>query len=293
MKTNAQAMSFTWIFALIIGGAILFMAIFFSGKLFETSSYQTEAELARSLDILINPLSSQASISNMISMPEKVQVNFSCDKNADSDKISLQIAKGKEPFTYVINNKYIFADDFNSKDFWVFSKPFEPAWRVDSLSYLISKNYCFVNAPEGIKNEMIAFNSSFIQVISDRTACKAGSVNVCFSGACDINVDYDAKTVRIKSLTLSFIDDATMYGAIFGSKNYNCNLERLLNRMDFQADVLLQKADIIAARGCSDVSSLKQEIAGLKAAINSRDYNQIIAYSQKVNDMNKISCSLY
>jgi len=291
---KTQAMPFAWIFALIIGGAILFLAIFFSGKLFETSSQQTEAELARSLDILINPLSSfQASISNRISMPEKIQVNFSCDKNADSNTISLRTARGKEPFSYVIKNKYIFADDFDSKELWVFSKPFEPAWKVDNLNYLVSKNYCFVNPSESIKREMSAFNSSFIQVVSDRAVCKDNAVDVCFSGVCDITVNYAEKTVKIKTSSLRFIDDSTMYGAIFGSKNYGCNLERLLKRMDFQADVFLQKADIIASRGCNEIAALKQEILGLKAAINRGDYGQIRDYGQRANEMNKISCSLY
>ena len=120
-NNKAQGMQFGWLFAIIIGAAILFFAIYFAGKLIGSGTYQAEAEIARSLDILLNPFASigkaDVSLSKPLALPQKTIVNFSCDAEKDSQRISVTIGKGN-PFGYDIKNKYIFSDDFTGKNIY-------------------------------------------------------------------------------------------------------------------------------------------------------------------------------
>src|SRR3989338_6663423 len=85
-----------------------------------------------------------------------------------------------------------------------------------------NENYCFVNAPEEIKQSLggaegISFNSS----IKD---CRQGERKVCFSSSgCDIDVYLDAGKVRKQGKDMYYYGNL-LYGAIFGSpENYECN----------------------------------------------------------------------
>ena len=304
MKTNkAQGMQFAWIFALIIGAAILFLAVFFSGKLLQTGTYQTEAELSKSLDVLLNPFASvsqaEVTLSKPVSLPEVTQVNFSCSSSQDSETMSILLKKGETPFQNVIKNKYIFSEDFNTKDLWIFGKPFNAAWKVDDLIFVVSRNYCFINPDDKIGKELGELNASLIQVVSDSGKCKTDSMKVCFSGICDIYVNSEANYVRTKSGNiLNFIDEATMYAAVFGSRMYDCNIERLMRRLSLQADIFIAKADLLAKRGCYEINAVKPELEGLKAAAESTKpiatkLAAIKDYASRIESKNPISCPLY
>lgn len=293
--SKGQGMQFGWLFAVIIGAVILFLAISFSGKIIGTGTYQTQAELARNFDIILNPFSSiggaQVSLSKPVSLPEKTEVNFTCSSSLDSETMFLKLKKGDQAFPYSIKNKYVFSESFNEKELWIFAKPFEMPWRVDDLIYIVSKNYCFVNPPENIRKELSDLNSSKIIVTSTKTECK-DYMTVCWIGICDILVNPDSVRTKDGKL-LRYIDDSTMYAAIFGPTNYNCNLDRILNRLGNQVDIFTAKADLLSERGCIEIIDLKQELSGLKQAINSRDYGSIKDYSSKIDNKNKISCPLY
>ena len=53
---KAIEMSFNWIFAIIVGGFILFIAIYGAGKLIRTSEQSVYTETAASLVSLFDPL---------------------------------------------------------------------------------------------------------------------------------------------------------------------------------------------------------------------------------------------
>lgn len=294
-------MQFGWLFAIIIGGVILFLAVFFSGRLLGTGTYYTEADVTRNIDVMLNSFASigkaEVSLSKPVSLPEKTEINFSCSAAQDSETISALLPRGKEPFFYPIKNKYIFSEDFNSKELWVFAKPFDKPWRVDDLIYIVSKDYCFINPPETIRKELEDLNSSKIGIAPN---CRKNllAMSVCFSGVCDIFVNTEQGYVRTKSgKQLRYMDDATMYAAIFGPKQYDCNIERLLNRLSFQTDMFISKASILSNRGCFEIAGMNQELAGLKAAINNainnKDYLSMNDYGQRIEEKNKISCPLY
>ena len=292
---KAQGMQFGWLFALIIGGVILFLAISFSGQIIGTGTQQTQAELTRSIDTLLNPFASiegaKVSLSKPVSLPEKTEVNFSCSSRLDSQTMSLKLKRGEKPFTYQIKNKYIFSESFNEKELWVFAKPFEMPWRVDDLIYIISKKYCFINPPENIKKELQEINSSKIIVSSSSANCK-DYMTVCWIGKCNISVT-DSTVTPKGGNPLFYLDDSTMYAAIFGPSQYNCNIERLRTRLGVQTEIFIAKTDILIQQGCIEAQPLKQELSDLRSLIVSKDFALIKSKAVQIDNDNMISCPIY
>jgi hypothetical protein len=267
MKSKKSQAEFSWIFSLIIGAVILFLAIFAASKIFTTSEYLTETEIMRTFETLLNPFSSLGTIATLslskeIRMPYEAEMNISC--SFDSQKFSIRKAEknkfGEWTSAYTIKNKYIFSEEISrGKKFQVFSKAFRLPWRVDDMIYIVSKSYCFIEAPDKISTELKIINSSSIKVIDDPNSneasrCDGANVlNVCFKHEtlpCNINVDYSHHSVsKPDGITYYFLDDASMYAAIFSSgENYDCNMKRLLSRISLQTEILKTETGILS--GC-------------------------------------------
>jgi hypothetical protein len=167
------------------------------------------------------------------------------------------------------------------------------------MIFVVSRNYCFdsQNMPAGIKDELSALNSSFIKITTAAmiSSKKCSGITVCFEkSGCDINVKYTLKEVRLRGkLAASFLDDSTMYALIFDPEEYDCNLKRLMKRLDFQADILLEKASILESRGCYEAGGMRQELLGMKTAIANKDYLNIQSYAANLKSKNIASCELY
>lgn len=278
-------------FCAYFGRSNTFSCNIFSGQIFQTGSLQTEAEITSSLDILLNPFASisqaEVSLSKPINLPEISSTNFSCSK--DSETISLKIEKSKIAFSKPVTNKYIFADNFTGKSLWVFSKPFEMPWRVDDLIYVVSKDYCFINPPEKIKKELNDLNSSRITVSA--TADCSG-MKVCFSGICDIFVS--SNYVRTKrGEILNYGDDATMYAAIFGPEEYECNIKRLMSRLQIQSDIFSAKASKLCTGMTSDLISLKSTALAIQNNPKDNTAWANIKFIAAKIDSQKLSCPIY
>jgi len=279
-KMRKAQFEFGWLFALIIGAMILFMAVFFAGKIFKTGTYLTETEILRNFDIILNPFSSVGSIASLtlskpVEMPYQTELKIGCIEsgtNQGQEIMLRQFEKGRagEWTSYTIRNKYIFApSNLSGKTFWVFSKPLELPWRVDDLIYMISEDYCFIGAPSNIQDELNRINASKIHLDD----CTANMKEVCFypTSCNDIQVNYASKTVsKIAEPNYYFADDATMYAAIFSDKKiYDCNMQRILSRLKIQAEIYSAWASSLT--GCVNnmlpvtLSALSTDIDNAKA----------------------------
>lgn len=297
MNRKAQS-EYAWIFSLIIGAVIIFLAIYSSGRYIKTAEYKTSAEMARELDILLNPFASMGSIATMtlsksVKMPSEVRIEFSCSADEDLEKMSLKAKVGKafsEAAEYKIKNKYIFSEKLEGKELWIFGKPMEMPWRVDDLIYMLSDEYCFTDSvPESIRREISDLKSSKVLL-----ACTNNSRKVCFgSRSCSINVDYKNGIVRKGNEELEFSGDALMYAAVFSDNSvYKCNLERIMKRLDVQADINLQKAVILQDKGC-DTRSLQQTISSLKLTISRNLVNYMGIVASEIKQKNPAECPVF
>ena len=261
---------FVWIFAIIVGALVLFLAFYFIGTTLLRQRYEQETVQAQFLDILMNPFVHLGDIAKItyipLELPKKSEIQLECSSlgNIGSNSITL-IEKGQSGIPRVIYDKYIFArQSIEGKKFEALSKPFEMPWRVADVIILWPSNqkYCFVNAPLRVENELsntsltgLAIKSIFFS--DTKSACPAEFNNsVCFDkSGCEIKVTGASNkhgSVIKQRRTIYFVEDALMYAAIFSNNEiYNCNLKRLASRLKIQTMIYEEKAIALSQRNCN------------------------------------------
>jgi len=292
--------SFTWLFAIIAGAFILFLAIFMTSKLIGTEQMTQDARTGKEIGVLLNPVEMgfESAKSTSITMPVETRITARCEND---DKFGEQIinlsqksfGKWTETNTEVrFPNKYIFSENPEGKTFYIFAKPFELGFKVADLIYMTSseKEYCFKDAPENIKDEIEFLNQE--NLVTD---CQDDSIKICFSGSCDIEVNYPSKYVRKEGSRMDFSDDALMYAAIFSdSENYECQVKRLMQRVANLALLYKDKANFISIRGCNSNLNLLGLESAARSLNSSANLNLVNSVSEDINDKNKFAeCRLW
>ncbi len=252
---------FAWIFAVIVGALILFLAFYFVGTTLLRQRYEQETIQAQSLDILLNPFAYLGAIGrtnyNLLSLPEESEVMIDCNKEIFGDlgynEITL-VSKKETGISKAVYDKYIFAPQpMKGKNFDALSKPLKMPWRIADVIILWPSNqkYCFVNAPTRIKEELESINIKSLVFKDLPDECSKDSIKVCFQASgCDINV-YSNKVSKNKRDSY-YSDDALMYAAIFSDPVlYDCNVKRLASRIAIESEIYEKKALSLNQRGCS------------------------------------------
>ncbi len=292
--------NFVWIFALVIGGAILFLAVYGALKTGDNQRYETDTKIAKSLSFLIDPLQAGFSEGSFgtINFKEETRINNFCfDEDLGSNKISVSTRSniGEEwnipGIETRIHNKYIFSSERDSgKTYYVFSKPFDFPYKISDLIFITSKKYCFINAPDEILGEISIVQNIFSEDCSDEDL-----INVCFdSGSdCDITVVgscsssecdslYDSGLVSKTGSQLKYVG-SLLYAAIYSSEDiYECNVNRLLHRTGKIAENFVLKADLMNSRNCN---------TNLQIAISSWGQSTINATVDNLFSLDPISIS--
>ena len=307
MKRGFLEISFAWLFAIIAGAVILALAIFAATKIINIGQYATVAQTQNEIAVLLNPLetSFQEGQVTSIGISGDTRIYNQCDGtsgifgNQIISTSQQNFGKWSTPTNgAAFENKYIFSNNIvEGQQFFLFSKPFDFPFKVSDVIYMTSSltNYCFVNPPSAIQDELSSLNENNILLENDTTSCPTSSLKVCFSGEnCDVNVDY-VKGIVSKSSnnsTVLFYSDALMYGAIFSDKTvYECQLNRLMEREAQLSSLYIDKANTLAKIGCSSnlVSDLTQLSSSSNSFSNSADLNGIITLVNKLQQENDMS----
>jgi len=299
MLKNKKAQQFVWIFSIIIGAIILFLAVYSAGKYMQTAKFKEEAELERQFDILLTPFAAIGEIATMtlskeVKMPADIELNFECSAIEDFEQIDVKTGKAEEREgpSYKIRGKYVFAESLKGKEFWIFAKPLELPWRIDDMIYIVSEEYCFPDPPENIKKEISDLGSEKL-----RLDCSEESIVVCFEkrSGCDVYVNYDQGIVRKQGKVLFFAEDALLYGAIFSSAQvYECNVERLMKRLSIQIELNLAAAKKLEEKGCS-TGALQSSLNVMKDVVEKRPllFENIKYISDEAKQNNPIECLVF
>ncbi len=257
-KRGALQISFGWLFAIIVGGFIIFLAIFGVTKLMQTEQTTLDVKTGQEIGVLLNPLetSFESAITTSFTMPTESRIYNRCNNVGSFGQQLIRISqKSFNKWTETnlevsFANKYIFSKEIvEGKKFYIFSKPFDFPFKVTDLMYMTSSEdiYCFVEAPEEIEEEIKTIGQA--NLLTEN--CSDNMINVCFFGDCDINVDYGLGYVEKKGDEMYFVNDALMYAAIFGDSDvYECQLKRLIQRIEELSLIYRDKAILIGKRGC-------------------------------------------
>jgi hypothetical protein len=154
-----------------------------------------------------------------------------------------------------------------------------------------SKEYCFVDAPREIRENIEMLNFKNI-LFDENCSLKLNQEKVCFSNElnCGVYVDISRNLVRKGSDVFYFTSYALMYGAIFSDYSiYECQVQRLMKKVGVLADLYRQKISFISKQGCS--SDLGVDLITLANMANSisgsKDLKEVYDFSLLVNAKNE------
>ena len=309
-KRGFMEISFAWLFAIIAGAVILVLAIFAATKIINIGQYSTGAQTQNQIAVLLNPLetSFQTGEVTSIGITQNTRIYNQCDDasgifgNQIISTSQQSLGKWSTPTNgAAFQNKYIFSGNVvEGQQFYLFSKPFDFPFKISDVIYMTSSltNYCFVNPPSNIQDELTKLNEQNLQLTNDTQTCPGTSLKVCFSGEkCDINVNYVRWTVSQSSSnnsTVLFYGDALMYGAIFSDKTvYECQLKRLMERETQLSSLYIDKANTISKIGCNSnlISDLTQLGSMSNSFAGSASINGLASFTNKIQQENDMSGS--
>ena len=310
-KLNSRGieMSFTWIFAIIVGISVLILAFILISKIIGIGTMQRDVKVAKEVGILLNPLETgfENAKTSSFSIPAESRIINKCYTEGNFGRQVIAISQfgfGKWSNTDVdvgFLNKYIFSNKTTEgRKFYVFAKPFNFPFKVTDLIYITSASdeYCFIGAPENIEDELSNMNQA--NFFTEDCRDNERKIKVCFLGSdCDIVVRYDegSGSVLKDGETMYFENDALMYAAIFSnSAIYECQLKRLMKRLDSLSQIYMDKIGFSASKGCD--SNLNPKLIQLNSYANSLsssgNLGQIKTLTEEIDELNNYAiCSLW
>lgn len=324
MKRGYMEISFGWLFAVIAGAVILFLAIFLSTKILNTGQSSNSAQTQTQIGNLLENFESsfESAKSGEISSNLETRIYNRCDDFGTFGKQLLGVTQKSfrrwpkapglnEMITF--QNKYVFSENpVESKEFFVFSKSFQAPFKISDLNYIISKEkqYCLIDVPLKIEKELSNFSAENFVFKKNVLECSEQGISICFSeDRCDINVyyfsveDFSEGFVLKNSTKTYFYSDSLMYAAIFSSKEvYECQLKRVLSRASSLTNIYLRKSNLESYLLCenADFVLTLDEFQGLLASFkDSSDFNEqagiikTIEELKRFNELQEEQCKLW
>ncbi len=296
-KKGFMNVSFGWIFALVVGAFILFMAIYVSVSLIDLQGTNQGAQVSRNLGMIFDPLETgfEDSKTTVLDISLKSKITNTCNLDSSFGTQGLKTSQkifGKEhggDIEVEFKNKYLFSDKIiEDRYFYIFSRKLDFPYKVADLVFVIpkSKTYCFSGAHKRITNLTMALNLDNIVNVSGECPDNADE-KVCFPNSpasdCTIVVDNAVtQTTRKLGKTVTFGDDSTMLASIFSDPEiYECQMKRIMARVASLAYIYDQKKDYIESKNCITPISLDNLYS---QAINYEDSSDLpLLYSTRNN----------
>jgi len=312
-------MPFSWVFAIIVGSIILFLAIYgtsrYIGVAREEQYTKTAAEIRNYLNPIVTGIATSAS-PPPIRFTQETRTYFDCREISSqspifgrqtiafSEKSRIGGDWGEPGGRISVYNKYIFADEVEEGKILYFGvMGFYMGFKVDDLVFVSSEDYCFVTPPNEVKKKVqgIFQNVNISNTVGD---CEEDSVKVCFDfvdnrcnmtvfGTCnleDCETKYDTGYINKGFDSNSFVGNL-MYAAIFSSSDiYECNVKRLGMKMSELSYLYKEKIDLVQTRGCmSDIGAnldvIAQRSSNMQSSLDlERIYQEVVAMDEKNED---------
>ena len=155
MNKRGVEFSFGWLFALVVGAVIIFLAIYAAIKFIGSEKSVQETESAKQLESILIPIETgteEGKSTAPIIFPAETRVYNECNSEGNFGEQSIRVStlfgkKWQEQGLPVVSyNKYIFSPDLmQSKEMYVFSKQFKMPFKAANILIMWSDKYCFEN----------------------------------------------------------------------------------------------------------------------------------------------------
>lgn len=312
MKKGLEA-SFAWIFAIIVGAFILFVAIYAASQVISSGRLQTDTEVAAQVSALLSPVETtiESGKYSKLQFTQETRLTNRCLSTGAFGKqeISTQVKSGigstwaKESLPIITENKYLFSEKTEQgTTLHLFTKPFEAGFKVGDLIIATTKDYCFVNPPQFIEDDLRSSALPFVNISTSEGRCLPGSIKVCFtqSSSCDVKVDIVRVSVTKKGKTVYYGDQeelGLMYASILSDPDiYECQIKRLMKRASQLSELYVLKSDFLHGSGCSgDLGSELRAYGQFTGTLsNSGSLGTVFDEATKLEDANEaLSCKLF
>jgi hypothetical protein len=300
MNKKKAVVQFEWIFAIIVGALILFLAIYATTNIISTSRTQESLEFAKKFSILFEPLETglgEAS-SSVIKLKDNTRIYNKCYSDGfgrqefGTVSTSAFYKNLEEPEYFLpVKNKYIFSEKAaEGKIFYLFSKPLYLPFKIADMSYFSSENFCFVNPPEEVEEEIFGLKLRNVNISDSEINCLAESKKVCFDAICDISVSglcsgcsdkYGFGSVTKDGKSVYFSGASLMYAAIFSSKDiYECNVKRVMYKLAWLSSLYKDKARLMDKVGCEIGFDSSLDVLSSSALNLNKTSNLAVVYEQ-------------
>ncbi len=281
MMKRGFEFSFTWIFVLVVGAAILVLAIFLVARLVDREGAIYNTEVAAELGAALNPAGTilESAKYYPLSLPAETRISNDCDASSTfgEQEISTQVKSGVgrewrlNGIPYRVSNHFIFsAPDLETQELHIVSAPVTLPYKVGDAITLYAGKLCFVNPPDSFKDEIMGLGAESMIQVSSRNECPEGSMRICFEGSgCEVMVQSSSTphqgSLNKKGATFYYGEGLFYAALVSDSQLYTCQLARIRKRASELASLYAEKNAFLEARGCSSsitsaLSMYRQEL---------------------------------
>ncbi len=304
---------------MIVGGAILFLALYASWHISEGEREVQQTFTAQELITQLSTLTTSLETTNRpgnLSFATPVRITPRCTLEGNWGKQEVNVAQrsgiGKPwedtGIPAAASTLYLFsATPAEGRTFTLLVKPILLPFKIGDSIALWSGSYCFVQPSGAVEDDLSLLEGTGnpITSVSHAKECPRNSTVVCFTSgslpgsksSCQVIVDLTQQSVTKQGRTFHYID-SLLYAAIFGEANvYECNVMRLLRRAEFLATLYSDKSSFIASRshtGCS--SNIQEELASYRALAHNGTSAVLPALwikAQELDKRNPDACPLW
>lgn len=319
MRDKKGLVLFHWILILIVGAVIIIFGIMFASKTGMVEQKKQNIVVVEYLDLFFNPFAEIGSIAGgvgkSVELPYESEVNLRCVAGEER----LRIGEGSKVAEKKIENFVYAPSKLKTKNFFVFSKPFEIPFRVGDLIFAFdsSQNFCLIydpydSASSGIASEidsdvrssLLAAGDNFV-LCTKSNCCNSldnpkvisftsqkGDVNIIGNGP--LGEEFSYGEIDYNGTRSYFIGTAMIEGAIFSDYEiYGCNFKRLMEKVSAITEIYAEKASFLdKTQTCSynlfraDLSAIKNAANSLSATPSLAQTKTLYEYSEELKDKN-------
>ncbi len=270
MRKRGLEFSFAWIFAIIAGAVIIFLAIYATTNIITSTRYETDTETAAQLEVLLNPIETNLESGKLVEIgfSDETRVFPACKDEGrfgrQEIRTSTRSGIGKEwgsPGGAISSNvRYIMAErQIEGRQIHVFSKPINMPYKIGDIMIIYSDEYCFINPREEIEDEINSLGLPGITINSSVRNCPRESRKICFEEretGCEVVVYENTLSKDGKNI---YYEEEFIMGAIFSDPdNYECQIKRIAARASYLAEVYISKSEYLSSKGCA--SGLEEDL---------------------------------
>ncbi len=300
---KAQSIQFNWIFVVVSGVIILLFFMGFGLRYVDLQKSKENADIARSIDKIINGLKGQEQYKEI-----DISAEFNYQFNCDSFKIN-------DDYTQNLNGKIVFSDrNIKVKNLYAWAKEFRTVFKIDNLVYLVDPRKNFFLIRDGNENYVDELKQGMPSIFDDVRAINFDDISrleiknsnnlfVFFNQPTEDQLSFVKNSGKYMTIdtgkkiaifddgkSQKTLNDALVYGAIFSGnyEGYECGFEALSKKFDIIKSIYIKKSENLqkcCSSGFCDYGKINSYLGIF--SIENEDYDLLIALN---NDLYNNEC---